>query len=83
VGLINPIPLNIQMAAQFPVISWTNPVFNLQAAPTVTGPFTSLPDASSPYTNAFTRRAPKVTVTRERVSLCQKGVTLWLLFMVN
>jgi hypothetical protein len=29
------------------------------------------------------RRAPKVTVTRERVSLCQKGVTLWLLFMVN
>ena len=28
-------------------------------------------------------RAPKVTVTRERVSLCQKGVTLWLLFLVN
>jgi len=30
-----------------------------------------------------TRRAPKVTVTRERVSLCQKGVTRWLLFLVN
>ena len=29
------------------------------------------------------RPAPKVTVTRERVSLCQKGVTLWLLFLVN
>ena len=29
------------------------------------------------------RRAPKVTVTRERVSLCQKGVTLWLLFLVQ
>jgi hypothetical protein len=29
------------------------------------------------------RRAPKVTVTRERVSLCQKGVTRWLLFLVN
>jgi hypothetical protein len=29
------------------------------------------------------RRAPKVTVTRERVSLCQKGVTPWLLFLVN
>src|SRR5438046_2632071 len=28
-------------------------------------------------------RAPKVTVTRERVSLCQKGVTHWLLFLVN
>jgi hypothetical protein len=28
-------------------------------------------------------RAPKVTVTRERVSLCQKGVTRRLLFLVN
>ena len=56
-GPINPIPLNIQMAAKFPMVSWTNPVFNLQAAPTVTGPFTNLPDASSPYTNAFTNRA--------------------------
>src|SRR5438094_10595578 len=28
-------------------------------------------------------RAPKVSVTRERVSLCQKGVTPWLLFLVN
>ncbi len=27
--------------------------------------------------------APKVTVTREQVSLCQKGVTRWLLFLVN
>jgi hypothetical protein len=29
------------------------------------------------------RRAPKVTVTRGWVSLCQKGVTRWLLFLVN
>ena len=29
------------------------------------------------------RRAPKVTVTRRRVSLCQKGVTRWLLLLVN
>jgi hypothetical protein len=29
------------------------------------------------------RRAPKVTVTRGGVSLCQKGVTRWLLFLVN
>lgn len=29
------------------------------------------------------RRAPKVTVTREGVSLCQKGVTPWLLFLIN
>src|SRR6266571_3218339 len=29
------------------------------------------------------RGAPKVTVTRERVSLCQKGVTQWLLFWLT
>jgi hypothetical protein len=29
------------------------------------------------------RRAPKVTVTRGRVSLCQKGVTPRLMFLVN
>jgi hypothetical protein len=29
------------------------------------------------------RRLPKVTVTRVWVSLCQKGVTRWLLFLVN
>jgi len=28
-------------------------------------------------------RAPKVTVTREGDSLCQKGVTQWLVFLVN
>ena len=32
---------------------------------------------------ALGRRAPKVTVTRDGVSLCQKGVTPWLLFVVN
>ena len=29
------------------------------------------------------RRPPKVTVTRVGVSLCQKGVTCWPLFLVN
>ena len=29
------------------------------------------------------RRAPKVTVTRGWVSLCQKGVTSWLLFVLT
>ena len=29
------------------------------------------------------RRVPKVTVTREGVALCQKGVTRWPLFLVN
>src|SRR5271165_6447782 len=36
-----------------------------------------------PLLEATRRRAPKVTVTREGVSLCQKGVTPWLLFLVN
>ena len=33
--------------------------------------------------NENRRRAPKVTVTRGWVSLCQKGVTSWLLFVLT
>jgi hypothetical protein len=33
------------------VLSWTNPVFHLQAAPRLTATFTNVPGASSPYTN--------------------------------
>ena len=36
------------------VLSWTNAGFNLQSAPAVAGPFTNLPAATSPYTDAFT-----------------------------
>jgi len=35
-------------------LSWTNTGFNLQTAPAVTGPFTNLPAAMSPYTNPLT-----------------------------
>ena len=35
------------------VLSWTNAGFNLQSAPTITGPFTNLPSATSPYTNSL------------------------------
>jgi len=56
-GPISPIPLHIQLAAYNRVLTWTNPVFNLQAAPTLTGPFTNLPEGSSPYTSAFANRA--------------------------
>lgn len=56
-GPINPIPLNIQSVSNVAVLTWTNPVFNLQAAPTVTGPFTNVPEAFSPYTNSFTNPA--------------------------
>jgi len=33
------------------VLSWINAGFNLQTAAAVTGPFTNLPAATSPYTN--------------------------------
>jgi hypothetical protein len=42
-------PLNNQL-----VLSWTNAGFNLQTAPALTGPFSNLPGATSPYTNVTT-----------------------------
>jgi hypothetical protein len=49
--LPGPIPLNIQQAGNTAILSWTNPVFWLQAAPTLAGAFTNIPNASSPWTN--------------------------------
>ena len=36
------------------VLSWTSAGFGLQSAPAVTGAFTNLPGATSPYTNPLT-----------------------------
>jgi hypothetical protein len=36
------------------VVTWTNPGYNLQTAPDVTGTYTNIPAATSPYTNAIT-----------------------------
>jgi hypothetical protein len=33
------------------VLTWTNPAFGLQSAPDITGTFTNIPGATSPYTN--------------------------------
>ena len=33
------------------ILSWRNPAFSLQSAPTVAGTFTNVPSATSPYTN--------------------------------
>ena len=33
------------------VLNWTDPAFALQAAPAVTGVYTNIPGALSPYTN--------------------------------
>ena len=35
------------------VLSWTNARFNLQSVPTITGHFTNIPGATSPYTNSL------------------------------
>lgn len=46
-----PIPLTAQLLDGAVVLSWTNPIFVLQAAPNFTGPYTNVPGATSPYTN--------------------------------
>jgi hypothetical protein len=49
-----PIPLNIQLTGGKIVLSWSNPIFVLQAAPSVAGTYTNIPGATSPYTNNLT-----------------------------
>jgi len=49
-----PIPLYLQPAGHSAVLSWLNPLLSLQSAPTVTGVFTNIPAAFSPYTNTTT-----------------------------
>lgn len=46
--------LKIGRIADQAVLSWANPTFGLQSAPTVTGTFTNVPDATSPHTNSIT-----------------------------
>jgi uncharacterized repeat protein (TIGR03803 family) len=50
-----PIPLNIKGITNAVVLSWTDPasVFSLQASTLVTGVYTNVPGATSPYTNTF------------------------------
>jgi hypothetical protein len=43
--------LTIQSTGNSIVLSWSNTAFALQAAPTVTGPYTTIPQATSPFTN--------------------------------
>jgi uncharacterized delta-60 repeat protein len=45
--------LNFQKLNNQLVLSWTNAGFNLQSAPALTGPFTSIPVATSPYSNSL------------------------------
>jgi len=49
----NPIPLSIKSISRALVLTWSDPTFSLQAAPTVTGAYTNVPGAASPYTNVI------------------------------
>jgi len=48
---VAPIPLACQRSGNNLVLSWADPAFGLQAAAFVSGPFTNVPSAVSPYTN--------------------------------
>jgi hypothetical protein len=52
-----PIPLNFQRYGNKLILSWADPSFALQSAPSATGVFTNVPGATSPYTNFFTAPA--------------------------
>jgi uncharacterized repeat protein (TIGR03803 family) len=45
--------LNIQWLSGKAVLTWTNSAGSLQSAPAVTGTYTNVPNASSPFTNAL------------------------------
>lgn len=45
-----PIPLTIELIGTDLQLTWSNPQFTLQAAPSATGTFTNVPGATSPYT---------------------------------
>jgi uncharacterized repeat protein (TIGR03803 family) len=53
-SLTVPITLFYQNIGSATVLSWNDPSFVLQAAPVVTGTYTNIPGATSPYTNAIT-----------------------------
>jgi hypothetical protein len=53
-NLAIPPQLDIQLAGDSVVLSWTNSPVTLQAAPSLTGGFTNVPNATSPYTYPIT-----------------------------
>lgn len=50
----NPIPLRIQQVGGNVVLTWSNLTFSLQGAAAVTGTYTNVTGATSPYTNPIT-----------------------------
>ena len=54
VPVLPAISLNIELINNSAVLSWSNPSFNLQTAPTAAGVYTNVPGATSPFTNTST-----------------------------
>jgi len=52
-GVLTPIPLNITNINRVVVLNWSDSTFLLQASTLVTGTYTNVPGATSPYTNTF------------------------------
>lgn len=50
---VSPIPLSIHYIGNAVVLSWSDPMFALQSSTVVTGTYTNVPGATSPYTNAL------------------------------
>jgi uncharacterized repeat protein (TIGR03803 family) len=50
---VTSIPLNFTNKNHAVVLSWSDPTFLLQASTLVTGTYTNVPNATSPYTNTF------------------------------
>ncbi|MDW7979488.1 MAG: hypothetical protein RMH97_02855 [Verrucomicrobiales bacterium] len=44
-----PVPLSVVFSGGNITLTWSNPAFKLQAAPAVTGPYTNVPGAVSPF----------------------------------
>lgn len=53
-AVVTPVPLTVQRAGGNVVLSWTNSNFSLQGAPAITGTYTNVTGATSPYTNPTT-----------------------------
>jgi len=52
-----PIPLSIQQSGNNVILTWSDPAFSLQSAPSVSGTYTNIPGANSPYSEAITDEA--------------------------
>jgi hypothetical protein len=53
-AMVQPVPLLIRQVGNQIVLNWTNAAFGLQVAPSVSGVYTNVPGATSPYSTPIT-----------------------------